>query len=148
MEPAEELYSACQSVKPAWDQLGDVTRSVWRGYVAKGVTVKDYQPGAFLSPEFERCLLDRILPLLDKLDAEMIVKNTDPNWPFPESAVDAQPPGPVQVALDPKPVEAEIVFPPPAEDLGIVVTTLPGLDWAPAPTKPLTLKERLALKGK
>ena len=26
---AERMYNNCQSIKPAWDQLGDVTRSVW-----------------------------------------------------------------------------------------------------------------------
>lgn len=27
---ARALYDACTTVKPAWDQLGDITRSVWR----------------------------------------------------------------------------------------------------------------------
>lgn len=26
---AHELYDACQTVKPRWEDLGDVTRSVW-----------------------------------------------------------------------------------------------------------------------
>lgn len=26
---AKQLYDACPSVKPPWEQLGDVTRSVW-----------------------------------------------------------------------------------------------------------------------
>lgn len=26
---ARELYDGCQTSKPAWDQLSDVTRSVW-----------------------------------------------------------------------------------------------------------------------
>jgi hypothetical protein len=26
---AERMYNYCQTVKPAWDELGDVTRSVW-----------------------------------------------------------------------------------------------------------------------
>ena len=27
---ARALYDACPSVKPSWDQLGDVTKLVWR----------------------------------------------------------------------------------------------------------------------
>ncbi len=27
---ARELYEACPTPKPAWEQLGDTTRSVWR----------------------------------------------------------------------------------------------------------------------
>ena len=27
---AKDFYAACPSVKPVWEQLGDVTRSVWR----------------------------------------------------------------------------------------------------------------------
>jgi hypothetical protein len=27
---ARELYEAVQTPKPTWDQLGDVTKSVWR----------------------------------------------------------------------------------------------------------------------
>ena len=27
---ARRLYDACQTPKPTWDQLGDVTKSVWR----------------------------------------------------------------------------------------------------------------------
>lgn len=29
-QAARQLYDACQSVKPSWNQLGEVTRSVWR----------------------------------------------------------------------------------------------------------------------
>lgn len=29
-QAAHALYDECQSVKPAWDQLGDVTKGVWR----------------------------------------------------------------------------------------------------------------------
>lgn len=29
-QAAHALYDACPSVKPSWDQLGDVTKSVWR----------------------------------------------------------------------------------------------------------------------
>lgn len=29
-QAAHTLYDACPSVKPSWDQLGDVTKSVWR----------------------------------------------------------------------------------------------------------------------
>jgi hypothetical protein len=32
---AKALYDACPSVKPRWEQLGDVTRSVWRDRVPK-----------------------------------------------------------------------------------------------------------------
>lgn len=28
-EEARRLYDACPTVKPTWEQLGDVTRSVW-----------------------------------------------------------------------------------------------------------------------
>ena len=33
---AEALYAECESVKPRWDQLGEVTKSVWVGYVLAG----------------------------------------------------------------------------------------------------------------
>lgn len=29
-ELAEQLYEACPTSKPSWDQLGEVTKSVWR----------------------------------------------------------------------------------------------------------------------
>lgn len=29
-EIAERLYEACPTSKPTWDQLGEVTKSVWR----------------------------------------------------------------------------------------------------------------------
>jgi hypothetical protein len=29
-ELAKQLYEACETPKPSWAQLGDVTRSVWR----------------------------------------------------------------------------------------------------------------------
>jgi hypothetical protein len=43
-ERAHALYDACPSVKPAWDQLLDVTRSVWCEYVLAGLTPVDYLP--------------------------------------------------------------------------------------------------------
>lgn len=30
------LYDECPTPKPAWEQLGEATRSVWRGYVLAG----------------------------------------------------------------------------------------------------------------
>ncbi len=30
---AQVLYDACPTVKPAWSQLGEITRSVWRDRV-------------------------------------------------------------------------------------------------------------------
>jgi hypothetical protein len=33
---ARLLYDECPSVKPTWDQCGDVTRSVWRDRVLAG----------------------------------------------------------------------------------------------------------------
>ncbi len=33
---AELLYDECPTVKPAWDQLGDVTKSVWVDKVLAG----------------------------------------------------------------------------------------------------------------
>ena len=33
---AEALYNECESVKPRWDQLSEVTKSVWVGYVLAG----------------------------------------------------------------------------------------------------------------
>lgn len=38
---ARALYDACPSVKPNWDQLGDVTRSVWRERVVSTPAVAD-----------------------------------------------------------------------------------------------------------
>lgn len=29
-ELAEQLYEACPTSKPSWEQLGEVTKSVWR----------------------------------------------------------------------------------------------------------------------
>lgn len=34
---ARALYDACPTVKPDWDQLGETTKGVWRGYVLAGV---------------------------------------------------------------------------------------------------------------
>lgn len=36
---ARALYDACQTVKPSWEQLGDVTRGVWRERVMKPAPV-------------------------------------------------------------------------------------------------------------
>lgn len=36
LQEAEALYAECESVKPRWDQLGEVTKSVWVGYVLAG----------------------------------------------------------------------------------------------------------------
>ena len=33
---AKALYDECPTVKPSWDQLGEVTKSVWVGYVMAG----------------------------------------------------------------------------------------------------------------
>ena len=33
---AQLLYDECPTVKPAWEQLGDVTRSVWVDMVLAG----------------------------------------------------------------------------------------------------------------
>ena len=30
---AQAMYDACPTVKPAWSQLGEITRSVWRDRV-------------------------------------------------------------------------------------------------------------------
>ena len=43
---AKALYDRCPSVKPTWEQLGDVTRSVWRERVQP-----DGQPAASTVPE-------------------------------------------------------------------------------------------------
>lgn len=40
---AEVIYNACRSVKSRWDQLGEVTRSVWVDKVKAGVTPNDYE---------------------------------------------------------------------------------------------------------
>ena len=32
---ARELYEACPTPKPTWDQLGPATQSVWIGYAAR-----------------------------------------------------------------------------------------------------------------
>ena len=41
---ARDLWTACQAVKPDWDQLGEVTKEVWRDRVRAGLTVSDYLP--------------------------------------------------------------------------------------------------------
>lgn len=38
---AQELYEACQTVKPRWDQLGEVTKSVWREYAAHDLQLEE-----------------------------------------------------------------------------------------------------------
>lgn len=38
---ARALYDACQTVKPNWDQLGDVTKSVWRERAAAQAAVQE-----------------------------------------------------------------------------------------------------------
>lgn len=35
-EAARYLYTNGQTARPAWDQLGDTTKGVWRGYVESG----------------------------------------------------------------------------------------------------------------
>lgn len=35
-EAARKLYDECVSVKPSWDQIGEVSRGVWRDYVTRG----------------------------------------------------------------------------------------------------------------
>lgn len=42
-EQARALYEACPSAKPTWEQLGEVTRAVWREYVLAGVTPEQYR---------------------------------------------------------------------------------------------------------
>ncbi len=43
---AHALYDRCPTVKPLWEQLGDVTRSVWRERVRP-----DGEPAASAAPE-------------------------------------------------------------------------------------------------
>jgi hypothetical protein len=35
---AKRLYDLCSTPKPTWEQLGDVTKSVWRDLAAVNVT--------------------------------------------------------------------------------------------------------------
>jgi len=35
---ARELWDCCPTVKPAWDQLGEVTKNVWREMALAGYT--------------------------------------------------------------------------------------------------------------
>ena len=48
---ARELYDACPTSKPAWDQLSDVTQGVWREYVERGVTPEQYRTGTEGDPQ-------------------------------------------------------------------------------------------------
>jgi hypothetical protein len=64
---AKALWDACQTVKPDWDQLGDVTKGVWREKVAAGLAPADYL-GPFSKPP------------TDSVDAS----------PAPQAAVEAQ----------------------------------------------------------
>lgn len=43
-EAAHALYDACPSIKPRWEQLGDVTKSVWRDRVTQNPTAKVEPP--------------------------------------------------------------------------------------------------------
>lgn len=37
-EAARKLYDACPTPKPRWEQLGDVTKGVWRERAVQGFT--------------------------------------------------------------------------------------------------------------
>lgn len=43
---ARALYEACPTVKPTWEQLGEVTKSVWREEAARRQWVAAAPPGA------------------------------------------------------------------------------------------------------
>ena len=38
---AKALYESRDTVAPKWEQLGDVTKGVWKGYVLRGLSPKD-----------------------------------------------------------------------------------------------------------
>lgn len=42
-EEAQALWEACPSVKPAWSQLGEVTRRVWEDKARAGLTPDAYR---------------------------------------------------------------------------------------------------------
>lgn len=46
---ARALWDACPTAKPEWDQLGDVTKSVWRERAAAGQTPEKLYPFAAAS---------------------------------------------------------------------------------------------------
>ena len=109
MEPAQELYDAMPTAKPAWDDLGDVTKDVWRGYVGKGVMVHNYRAGVTFSYEFEKLLVERILPLCSAEEIALLYKNHDPSWPFPVSAVEpSSAVGKILELREPVPVEKPV----------------------------------------
>ncbi len=171
MEEAEKLYNAMPTSKPAWEQLGDTTKGVWRGFVERGVTVYEYRAGVTFTYELEKLLVERILPLCSAQEIAVLYKNEDPSWPFPLSAVD--PKGEVGRVLDlpvPPPTEVlrgqgysrdKISAPEPVVEHAVEPLPIeigPQMShYEPPPeakvippaaelARPLTLKERLALK--
>ena len=101
---AEVLYNAMQAVKPAWDQLGDLTKAVWVGKVLRGQTPADYVGPFPVKAESQTIF------------AEAILDPAEPNEALQKAAENHE------RLIEPEPAPA-------------------------APAKPLTLKERLALKG-
>lgn len=45
-DEARRLYETCAKVAPRWDQLGEVTKGVWREYAQRGsvLTTKTPEP--------------------------------------------------------------------------------------------------------
>lgn len=43
---ARQLYDACQTNKPSWDQLGEVTKSVWRERAQAQLTAAAPEPAS------------------------------------------------------------------------------------------------------
>lgn len=39
---ARRLYDDCPTPKPTWDQIGEVTKSVWRGYADLALLFGEY----------------------------------------------------------------------------------------------------------
>lgn len=130
-EQARGLYDACETPKPTWDQLGETTKNVWRSYVNKDPSWPFlYKIPSHPSIEPAR---DAILGNLGKV--------TTTNAKLDETPIEEVVPANISVTTLEKVAEKI----PELSPTGRIVEHKPELQELP---KKLTLKEKLALKGK
>lgn len=125
-EQARGLYDACQTPKPTWDQLGETTKNVWRSYVNKDPAWPFlYKIPSHPSIEPAR---DAILSKVSKVK-------------LGETPIEEVVPANISVTTSEKLAEKI----PELSPTGRIVEHRPEIQEFP---RKLTLKEKLALKGK